>query len=188
MDKSPFWLKPRTVQLRDGTRVTLRPEERRDREPVWEMFASLSRESLQYLPIPFTRERVEGWFMEINYDRVLPMLAFTETEGGVRAIASASLGFHNQGYNKHKATFGITVHDDYQGLGLGTIMTEYLIDVAKAKGIKKLELEVLTINERAVKLYERCGYQIEGKRAMNHWNYVLGRYCDDYVMGLVLEP
>ncbi|MCW4049581.1 MAG: GNAT family N-acetyltransferase [Candidatus Bathyarchaeota archaeon] len=42
-------------------------------------------------------------------------------------------------------------------------------------------------NDRAIKVYERCGFKQEGRLAMNHWNHVLGRYCDDVVMGLILE-
>jgi hypothetical protein len=119
MGVKPFWLEPRQVVLKDGTVVTLRPEEKEDLEPVWEMFSTLSDESLQYLPIPITRERVEGWFREINYERVLPILGLVEEEGGERVIAASSLDFGQMEHNKHVASFGITVHDDYQNLGLG---------------------------------------------------------------------
>jgi ribosomal protein S18 acetylase RimI-like enzyme len=187
MGAEPFWLEPRQVVLKDGTVVTLRPEEKGDLEPVWAMFSTLSEESLQYLPIPITRERVEGWFREINYERALPILGLVEEKGEVRVIAASSLYFSQMEHNKHVTTFGITVHDDYQNLGLGKKITEYMIEIAREKGLKKVALEVVTHNSRAINVYRRYGFKIEGKLEMNHWNHVLKEYGDDYVMGLILE-
>ena len=181
-----FWLKPKRVRLGDGTEVTLRPEVASDLEPVWDMFSSLSAESLQYLPVRLTRERAEGWFKEINYDSVLPILSLVETEGGVRVVASATLSFGGMEHNRHVATFGVTVHDDYQNRGLGTALTMYMVEVARAKGLKRVALEVVADNLRAVNVYEKCGFKVEGRLTMSHWNYVRGRFCDDLVMGLVL--
>ncbi len=90
------------------------------------------------------------------------------------------------GHNRHVATFGITVHDDYQGLGLGKKLTKYMIEIAREKGLKKVALEVVTHNSMAINLYKRCGFVIEGKLDMNHWNRVLKDYGDDYVMGLIV--
>jgi len=187
MATEPFWLKPKKIKLKDGTVVTLRPEEEKDLEPVWEMFSTLSDESLKNLPIPITRERVEGWFKEINYEKALPILGLVEEKGEERVIAASSLNFGQMGHNRHVATFGITVHDDHQGLGLGKELTKYMIEVAREKGLKKVALEVVTHNSRAINLYKRCGFVIEGKLEMNHWNHVLKEYGDDYVMGLILE-
>jgi RimJ/RimL family protein N-acetyltransferase len=52
--------------------------------------------------------------------------------------------------------------------------------------LKKVALEVVTHNSRAISVYRRYGFKIEGKLEMNHWNHVLGEYGDDYVMGLIL--
>jgi len=186
MATEPFWLKPKKITLKDGTVVTLRPEEKRDLEPVWKMFSTLSDESLQYLPIPITRERVEGWFRQNNYERALPLLGFVEERGEERVIAVSSLKFSQMEHNKRVTTFGITVHDDYQGLDLGKKITEYLIDIAQGKGLKKMVLKVVAHNSRAISVYRRYGFIVEGKLKMNHWNHVLDEYGDDYVMGLIL--
>jgi RimJ/RimL family protein N-acetyltransferase len=46
---------------------------------------------------------------------------------------------------------------------------------------------VVADNLRAIRVYERCGFAVEGRLRMSHWNYVRGRFCDDLVMGLVLD-
>lgn len=187
MKDEPFWIKPKKVVLRDGTEVTLRPEVESDLEPTWEMFSSLSDMTLEFLPSGFTRERVEGWFKDIDYEKAIPILGFVETPTGTRMIASASLGFSKEEIYKHAASFGITVHDDYQNRGLGKILTQYMLDIAKERGLVKVRLSVVAHNERAIRLYEEMGYENEGLIKMEHWNPVLGRYCDAYNMGKILD-
>lgn len=181
-----FWLKPRQITLKNGVQVSFRLEEKNDLEQLWEMFSTLSNDTLQYLPIPITRKRVEKWVKELDHDKALVILVVIE-EGEGRIIASSSLGFNDMDYNKHKASFGITVHDDYQDIGLGSILTGYMIDIARAKGIMRIELEVVAHNSRAIRVYEKNGFVKEGHFRKNHWNQVLGKYCDDIHMSLLLN-
>ena len=179
-------MKPKKVELKDSTEITLRPEIDSDLEPTWEMFNSLSYETLTYLPQGFTRERVEGWFKDINYDKALPILGFVETEEGCKMVASATLVFQKEEIYKHKATFGISVHDDYQNKGLGHILTKYMLEIAKTRGLKKVELTVVTHNSRAIHLYEKFGFEKEGLVRLDHWNTALGKYGESYNMGKIL--
>lgn len=179
-------MKPKKVELKDGTEITLRPEIDSDLEPTWEMFSSLSDETLSYLPQGFTRERVEGWFKEINYDKALPILGFVDTEEGSRMVASATLVFQEEEIYIHKATFGISVHDDYQNKGLGYILTEYMLEIAESRGLKKVELTVVTHNSRAIHLYEKFGFEKEGLVRLDHWNTTLRQYGESYNMGKIL--
>ena len=182
-----FWMKPKQVTIRDGTKVTLRPETVNDLETVWQMFSTISIETQRYLPIPATRERVESWFSDIDYTKVLPILGSVETSEGTRVIASATLQFHQLDAYKHRAEFGITVHDDYQNKGLGTILTRYMLDIAREHGLKKVDLKVVSHNARAIHVYEKQGFQKEGLQRMNHWNRILAKYGDEYHMGKILE-
>lgn len=181
-----FWLKPNHITLKNGAQVTFRLEEKTDLELIWKMFSTLSNDSLQFLPIPITRERVEKWIEELDHEKALVILGVIE-EGKTKIIANSSLDFNDMDYNRHKANFGITVHDDYQNMGLGSILTGYMIDIAKVKGIMRIELEVVANNSRAIRVYENNGFVKEGRLRKNHWNHVLGKYCDDIVMGLLLN-
>jgi ribosomal protein S18 acetylase RimI-like enzyme len=183
MSASEEWTKE--VELRDGTPILLRPEVEDDLEMLWKMFSSLSVESLRFIPNPFTRELVEGWIKNLDYEMVLPIVALSEGPPR-RIVASATLMFHPSEAFRHKAEFGIAVHDDYQGRGLGTILTQHMIEIARSRGIKKVTLSVVTVNRRAVDLYRRLGFSIEGKLEREHFNYVTGEYGADYRMALFL--
>ncbi|MBT3284945.1 N-acetyltransferase [Candidatus Bathyarchaeota archaeon] len=186
MSTEPFWMKPKKINLKDGIEVTLRPEIDSDLEPSWEMFSSLSDESLTFLPQGVSRERVEGWFKDIDFDKSLPILGFVETDEGSKMVTSAVLVFQSEEIYKHKATFGISVRDSYQNKGLGHILTEYMLEIAKGLGLKKVELSVVTHNSRAIHLYEKFGFEKEGLVRMDHWNHTLGKYGNSYNMGIIL--
>jgi RimJ/RimL family protein N-acetyltransferase len=183
---SETWRNPKTVKLKDGTEVVLRPSQAKDLEPTWEMFSTLSRDTLQYLPDPITRERVEGWFKEINYEEILPILGIIENESGYRIISSITLHFR-KGIYSHVAGFGITVHDEYQNKGFGHILTRYMLDIAIELGVKKVVLNVVSHNHRAIHVYEKMGFEREGFKKMDHWNPILERYGDDIIMGILLD-
>ena len=187
MITEPFWMKPKEVTLEDGTKVVLMPEKESHRELAWQMFSTLSEESNEFLPIPITRERLDSWFDDINYEKNLPILGFVEEKGNTRLISSSTLSFNEMDLYKHRATFGITVHDDYQGRGLGTITTKYMIDIARSLDLKKVDLMVVAHNHMAIRVYEKCGFKIEGRLKMNHFNRILNEFCDEFKMGLVLD-
>lgn len=174
----------KTVKLGDGLNVFFRPERATDTEMLWEMFSTLSEESLRFLVLPFPHERIERWTSNIDYDKVLPILAVVEEGEKKRIVATASLGFFDADAFRHKAEFGITVHDDYQNRGIGTALTMHMLDIARKKGLRKVFLKVLTENKRAIRMYEKCGFKIEAK--LEKENFVNGRYYDDYIMSLLL--
>ncbi len=97
---------------------------------------------------------MEGCFKDIDYSKSLPILGFV----GDRLIASSNLSFNSMPVFQHRAEFGITVHDDYQDKGLGTILTQYMIDIACSLELKKIDLMVVAHNERAIKVYKKLGF------------------------------
>jgi RimJ/RimL family protein N-acetyltransferase len=174
----------KNISLLDGTHIFLRPELSTDTEMLWQMFSTLSRDSLRYLVLPFSRERIERWTGNIDYDKALPILAVVKEPNKTRVVASASLVFNEAAPIMHKAEFGITVHDDFQNKGLGTVMTKYMIEVARRKKLNKVSLTVVAENRRAIHVYEMCGFKIEAK--LEKENLVDGKFYDDYIMSIFL--
>jgi len=173
------------VQLKDGTKVRLRPEVKADLEMLWKMYSTLGEGSRRFLP-DYDRELIEGWIEKLDYEKVLPIVAVVQGPSGEqRIIAAATLGpFSRREMVRHKAEFGITVHDDYQNKGLGTILTQHMVEIARMKDLKKVSLMVFTNNERAIHVYKKCGFKIEGKLEKEH--YKNGEYGADYRMAIFL--
>lgn len=80
----------------------------------------------------------------------------------------------------------IAIHEKYQGKGVGRALMNAIIDLADNwLNLKRLSLEVWTTNSNAIRLYENCGFSIEG----THPAYVFtnGGYGDAHIMGRVLD-
>lgn len=83
---------------------------------------------------------------------------------------------------RHAGEFGLSVRRPYWGLGIGSCMVDALLTWAQRGGvITKINLRVRSDNARAIALYERKGFTVEGTltRAVR----VDGRYYDDLLMG-----
>lgn len=57
----------------------------------------------------------------------------------------------------------ISVKGGYRGQGLGTRLMQAAEELAREKGIRRIELEVFSQNP-AVELYKRLGYEVEGRK------------------------
>jgi len=62
----------------------------------------------------------------------------------------------------HKVEFGVCVLQDYWGYGIGNNFLKESIAWSDANGIQKITLNVLETNDKAVKLYQKLGFEIEG--------------------------
>jgi len=85
------------------------------------------------------------------------------------------------------ASLTVAVHPDRQGLGIGSRLFETLIAHARAMQppILRIELAAGAGNPGAVRLYERLGFQHEG-RQIGRGRYPDGRLEDDILMGMLL--
>jgi RimJ/RimL family protein N-acetyltransferase len=85
------------------------------------------------------------------------------------------------------ATFYIVIAEkkNWSG-GYGGEATRLMVDYGfNTLNLNRIQLHVATANEKAVKAYQRAGFQIEGtlRQAMYHH----GRYEDFYIMGILRE-
>lgn len=100
---------------------------------------------------------------------------------GGKAIGSASLHPAEHRRRAHTASIGMAIHDAYAGRGAGTALMRALIDQAdRWLNFKRVELTVWSDNDRAVRLYERFGFEREGLLRAYAWRD--GAYADALAM------
>jgi len=122
------------------------------------------------------RKRLEG--NDPSFDYVL----VAEVEGKV--VGMAGLHRSRRVRTLHVATLGISVHDAYQGRGVGKTLMSALTDAAdRWLNVLRIELEVYADNERAIKLYESFGFVVEGRKRMSAFRD--GQYVDELVMARI---
>jgi putative acetyltransferase len=113
----------------------------------------------------------------------------TEVEGihlvavhGDEVVASAGIHGHpNLPRLRHSGMLGMSVARPWQGRGVGSEMMRRLLDWADNwMGLLRIELSVYTDNERALALYRKYGFEMEG--TLRAFALRRGRYADVYTM------
>lgn len=85
---------------------------------------------------------------------------------------------------KHIGVLGITILKDYWGIGIGKSLILSAIEKGKKSGLTRIELLTRVDNEKAISLYKKLGFEIEGQ--LKNTVYIDGKYFDNYIMGLII--
>jgi RimJ/RimL family protein N-acetyltransferase len=118
---------------------------------------------------------------------------FAASENSIYLVAESSgtiLGMLNCRGGKRKAihhavTLGMSVDKSMRGKGLGGRLMARAIEWAKSTQIiKRIELAVFERNVVAIHLYQKFGFEIEGKRKKAVFRD--GQYLDGLIMALLL--
>lgn len=124
----------------------------------------------------------EKEFLQNIQNSILEKMFLCEIENKIVGICSI------EGVNKirikHRVDLAITVLKNYWGNKIGEKLIDYAIEYCKSNSIKKIELTVRIDNERALKLYKKFGFEIEGE--IKKFIYFGGNYYNCYFMGLLL--
>ena len=81
-------------------------------------------------------------------------------------------------------TMGISVVPDAQGQGVGTALMQAMCDYAdRWMGVLRIELTVYTDNERAIALYRKFGFEMEGR--LRGYAMRDGLFVDAYSMARI---
>jgi len=145
-------------RLKDGTEVTLRPIKPED-EPMWhELLAGCSQESIwfrfSYLFKETTHEMAARYCF-IDYDREIGIVAEAEEEGGRKLLGVGRLVADA---NHETAEYAVLVVDRWQGRGLGGLLTDYCLEVAKRWDVKDVVAETAKTNARALATLRSRGF------------------------------
>ncbi len=80
---------------------------------------------------------------------------------------------------------GLAVDPAHQGAGVGRALVEAAVERAREQGARKVALRVLGHNHTARRLYERCGFVVEG--VLKGEFHLEGRDVDDLFMARYLD-
>ena len=131
--------------------------------------------------IKFTVKK-EKEFLQNIQSSILEKIFLFEIENKI--VGMCSIEGINKIRIKHRVDMAITVLKNYWGNKIGEKLIDYAIDYCKSNSIKKIELTVRIDNKRALKLYKKFGFEIEGE--IKNFIYLNGNYYNCYYMGLLL--
>lgn len=145
------------VTLRDGTEVLLRPIKPTDERMEQELFYSPSDRSIYRRSFSsigaMPHERVQ-YYTTIDYEDQIAIVAILEDGSEEQMIG---VGRYAKDKDSDMAELALLVHDDWQGKGLGTLLHEYLAQIAQSRNIGGFRGEILDQNKKALHVFTKLG-------------------------------
>ncbi len=151
----------RHVTMQDGTRILLRPIRSSDVTMKQHLFYSLSKESVtkRYLGSIKSMPLRRVWpSVTVDYDNEMSIVA-TVTEEGSEVIVG--IGSYSRVPHSDSAEVAFVVSDDWQNKGLGTILLNFLLEIARNRDLSTLTAWVLIDNARMMHIFKKCGYPVK---------------------------
>lgn len=147
---------PKEVRLRDETLVLLKPLAPDDADALLQFFLKFPAEDRRYLKEDVTSPKVvKRWCEEVDYDRVLPLLAWANG----RVVADGTLHRIRTLARRHVGELRIMVAPEYRDRGLGTTLMHELAAIANEQGVERLLFQAVSDREEAaIKAAEFVGF------------------------------
>ncbi|RLD97112.1 MAG: acetyl-CoA hydrolase [Aquificota bacterium] len=146
---------------KSGLEITLRPVKLSDEPLLKDFFYSLSDQSIykrfMSARTDMPHERLQK-FVVIDYTRGMVILAVVGDPGREKVVG---VGEYWMDEKTHTAEVALAVRDDYQGKGVGTELLNYLIYIAKRRGLLGFTAEVLVGNRPMLHLFEKAGFTVK---------------------------
>lgn len=175
-------IQPCTVRLKDGREVLLRSPEAADAQAMLDYMRVTSGETYFMARYPeecqATVEQEAGFIEALTghpQNFMIVAMLSGELVGGCSVMAVSG---HIK--TRHRGSLGISIKQKAWG-GLGTAMIEAALRQAKENGFEQVELGVFEDNPRARHLYEKLGFQEQG-RTLRAFRLKGGTYRDEIQM------
>ncbi len=148
----------RPARLPDGSELLLRPIRPED-EPLWmELLAGCSRESIYARFRHFFQwqsHQAAIRYCFIDYDREIAIVAERSRDGRRELLGVGRLVADP---DHESVEYAVLVGDKWQNQGLGSVLTEYCLEIAGRWGLKRVVAQTGSDNTRMLTLFKRLGF------------------------------
>src|SRR5215813_6883909 len=150
---------PKTIVLKNGASVTLRPLAASDADQLIAFFQRIPENERWYLRHDVSNaETIRQWALAVNYERVIPILAIKDGQ----IIGDATLHRHLHGSGSSVGEVRVVIDPIARGQRLGTWMVLDLIQLATALGLEKLTAEIVSHESAALQAFRHLDFVREG--------------------------
>jgi ribosomal protein S18 acetylase RimI-like enzyme len=155
---------------------TIRPATAQDEPRIWRILEPMIRAGETYpLPRDMSRDETSAYWFSLGHE------VFVAEEIGA-VVGTYFLKPNQKGGGAHVANGGYVVAADAGARGIGRAMCEDSLRRAKERGFRAMQFNfVVSSNDRAVRLWQSCGFDIVGRLPAVFNHPTLG-LVDAYVM------
>ncbi|WP_442599833.1 GNAT family N-acetyltransferase [Neobacillus sp. D3-1R] len=147
----------------NGLNYTIRSAVKKDAQELSDLRLQIDGETEN-----MDREKGEAFLDQQAFEHVIkvdtknPRNLFLVAVANERIVGFSRCEGSNLKRFSHRVEFGVGVLKEFWGFGIGKNLLKESISWADLNGIKKMNLNVTEINEKAIRLYEKLGFEIEG--------------------------
>jgi len=145
--------------LKNGVEVTLRPIKPEDESRFNELFKSLSEESVRFRFFQIIKEMshdILSRYCNLDYDREIAIVAELLNEKRIIGVVRLILDSERK-----NGEFAIMVSDSWHGLGLGSKLMDFVVDISKDLKVNTIYSQVNSFNTKMISLCSKKGFETE---------------------------
>jgi RimJ/RimL family protein N-acetyltransferase len=181
-----------TVTLSGGERIVIRSATAADAAALLEHRVHMTRTTEHGVTQPDEIDpdprKLESTIRDAA-ERAYELLLLATTPDSGTVIGELDFRSHNRRVLAHHGQFGISVDQAWRGKGVGTALIRVMLDWARHHPtLEKVTLGAYATNHGAIRLYEKMGFKLEGRRE-KFFKVGPGKYVDDVQMSIwVKQP
>ena len=151
-----------TTSIFRGEVVYFRPIKATDESMMQDFFYSLSDRSIYqryFTPLRAMPHHTVQVMTTIDYDQEMAIVGLVRREGRERIIAVGRYGLLRD--SSERAEIAFTVRDDYQNIGIGTFLLNYLAEIGTGRSVKEFTAEILENNGPMLAILNRAQQPVQ---------------------------
>jgi RimJ/RimL family protein N-acetyltransferase len=152
------WQEERSVVLRDGSKVFVRPVRMTDEEALQRLFYELSSDSSyrRFMSHKSAHPHEEmQQLVDSNYDSNMALVVCDPESGELVGMAR-----YDVDPSTRLADIAFVVRDDWQRRGIGTLLIRRMAEIARARGLLGFTANVLASNKPMLLVFQHSGFAV----------------------------
>ncbi len=147
---------PLETQLRDRTKVTVRPVRRTDCSALHKFFCAVPEPERLFIEQPVTNKGLfKNWCRKIDLERDFNLLMFDNRS----VIGWINMHIPQGGWMRHIGHLTLLTHPHYRGRDVSLILVEEIIAAAQHLGLWKLRAELNGERKIAIRSFQHLGFE-----------------------------
>jgi acyl-CoA hydrolase/RimJ/RimL family protein N-acetyltransferase len=163
----------RTVILKDGTSILIRPARASDVAGLQDIFYDMTKNDVytRFFRNMKSLSASEAQFMcNVNYNTDMAFLAVTGTRENEKIVGSSC---YVGNLSANTAEVAYMIRSEWQSMGIGKALQERMKEYAKARGLRGFTGEVLASNDKMLNLVKKAGNDVSLKSEGTYYEFVI---------------
>jgi L-amino acid N-acyltransferase YncA len=151
-------VKEKTVSLKDGQEILIKPLTSRDLDKLMGFYRSLPPEDRKYLRVDVTNQEVVSQRIKLTEKGNIYRLIGLDKD---KIVADGALELSGEEWRKHQGELRVIVARPYRRRGLGMVMMRELYFLAVEKNLEKVVAKMMRPQKAAQTICRKLGFREE---------------------------